>query len=285
MRTRVAIAAVAAMLCSAVTVWATQADSPAPGPRLLLPDLSPQSPGQLTVRPMYRDGGRRFLLGFRSAADNLGLGPLVVVGHRDPRRPSLLAATQVIIEMDGTEERRRLAARLRYVRSVDHSHWHYLGFMRYELRRPGRGRRLGRDRKTGFCLGDRYITPSARPLLGKRGRAAFETECGRGRPGLSNLREGISVGYGDDYDPHLEGQEIDITDLTPGRYVLVHTVNPDRSLAELSYRNNTSRAAIRIARDARGRPTAKLLRPGRGVARDAPDGREAGPAARRAAHH
>jgi hypothetical protein len=77
---------------------------------------------------------------------------------------------------------------------------------------------------------------------------------------VTTLREGISVGYGDDYDAHLEGQEIDITGLPPGRYLLVHTVNPDRSLAELSYENNTSRALIRIARDARGRPTAKLLR-------------------------
>jgi Lysyl oxidase len=269
MSTRVAIAAVAAMLCGAVTVWATQAASPANGPRLLLPDLSPQSPGQLTVRPVYHDGGRRFLLGFRSAADNLGLGALVVDGRRDPRRPSLLAATQIVTRSDGTEERRPLAARMRYVRSVDHSHWHYLGFMRYELRRPGGGRRLGRDRKTGFCLGDRYITPSARPLLGKRGPAGFETECGRGMPGLSSLREGISVGYGDDYDPHLEGQEIDITDVPAGRYVLVHTVNPDRSLAELTYRNNTSRSAIRIARDAHGRPTAELLGRGPGSPRRA----------------
>jgi Lysyl oxidase len=263
MSTRLAIAALAAMLCSAVTVWATQAASPAAGPRLLLPDLSPQSPGQLTVRTVSRDGGRRFMLGFRSAADNLGLGAVVVDARRDARRPSVLAATQVVTRSDGTEERRPLAARLRYVRSADHSHWHYLRFMRYALRRPGRGRRLGRDRKTGFCLGDRYITPSARPLRGRRGPAAFETECGRGRPGLSNLREGISVGYGDDYDPHLEGQEIDITDVPAGRYALTHTVNPDRSLAELSYRNNASRAAIRIARDARDRPTAKLLRPAR----------------------
>ena len=39
----------------------------------------------------------------------------------------------------------------------------------------------------------------------------------------------------------------------PGRYVRVHTVNPDRSLAERIYGNNRSRAASRIARVARGR--------------------------------
>jgi len=40
----------------------------------------------------------------------------------------------------------------------------------------------------------------------------------------------------------------------------MHTVNPDHALAELTHGNNTSRLLIRIARDARGRPTAKLLR-------------------------
>ena len=132
--------------------------------------------------------------------------------------------------------------------------------MRYELCRLGGGRRLEWDRKTGFCLGDRYVTPSARPLRGRRGPAAFDTDCGVGSPDLSGLREGISVGYGDDYDPHLDGQGIEVTDVPTGRYVLVHSVNPDHSLAECTYRNNTSRAVIRIARDARGRPTVKVLR-------------------------
>jgi hypothetical protein len=200
------------------------------------------------------------MLGFRSAADNLGVGPLVVDARRDRGRPSLLATTQVVTRRDGSEVRRPLRARLRYVHSADHSHWHYLGFMRYELRRPGSGRRLGRDRKTGFCLGDRYITPEDRPLRGRRGPAAFETDCGKGRPDLTSLREGISVGYGDDYDAHLEGQAIDVTHVPSGRYVLVHTVNPDHSLAERTYRNNKSRAVVRIARAGRGRPSVKLLR-------------------------
>jgi Lysyl oxidase len=258
---RGAIAALVAVLCGAATVWAAQAGSPAGGPRIMLPDLSPQSPGQLTVRAVPRDGLRRFRLGFRSAADNLGPGALLVEARRHRRRRSLLATTQVVTRGDGSLERRPLPASLSYVRSAGHSHWHYLGFMRYELRRPDGGRRLGRDHKTGFCLGDRYPTPSTRPLRGRRSPAAFsETNCGKGSPAVTTLREGISVGYGDDYDAHLEGQEIDITGLPPGRYLLVHTVNPDRSLAELSYENNTSRALIRIARDARGRPTAKLLR-------------------------
>jgi hypothetical protein len=249
-----------AVLCGAATVWAAQAGSPAGESGALLPDLSPQSPGQLSVRAVQHDGRRRFRLGFRSAADNVGSGPLVVEARRDPHRQSILATTQVVARAEGSVERRPLPARLRYVHSADHSHWHYLGSCATSCAARG-GLRLGRDHKTGFCLGDRYSTPASRPLRGRRGPAAFdETDCGKGGPDLSNLREGISVGYGDDYDAHLEGQEIDITDLPPGRYILVHTVNPDHALAELTHGNNTSRLLIRIARDARGRPTAKLLR-------------------------
>ena len=43
----------------------------------------------LTVRAVHRGGSRRYMLGFRSAADNLGAGPLVVEARRDPRRSRL----------------------------------------------------------------------------------------------------------------------------------------------------------------------------------------------------
>jgi hypothetical protein len=257
---RGAVAALVAVRCGAATVWAAQAGSPAGGARIMLPDLSPQSPGQLTVRAVPRDGLRRFRLGFRSAADNLGPGALVVEARRHPRRRSLLATTQVVTRGDGSLERRPLPATLSYVRSADHGHWHYLGFMRCELRRPGGGRRLGRDNKTGFCLGDRYPTPSSRPPRGRRGPAAFsETDCGKGSPGLTTLHEGISVGYGDELRRAPRGPR-STSPASPLAATCSSYRQPGRSLAELTYENNTSRALIRIAHDARGRPTAKLLR-------------------------
>ncbi len=135
----------------------------------------------------------------------------------------------------------RLRATLRYVSSPTHSHWHLLGFMRYELRTTD-GRRVRRDRKTGFCLGDRYPIPAT--LAGAPIAALYTDECGRTQPDLLKLREGISVGWGDDYKPHLEGQEFDITGLAPGRYVLVHRVNPERVLIESDYGDNTSSMAF-----------------------------------------
>src|SRR6266536_345394 len=57
---------------------------------------------------------------------------------------------------------------VRNVRAITHQHWHLHGFDRYELRRAGAAPVLVRDRKSGFCLGDRYrvvgrTVPAAAP--------------------------------------------------------------------------------------------------------------------------
>ena len=74
---------------------------------------------------------------------------------------------------------------------------------------------------------------------------------GRGWPRpqsvLRSLREGISVGHGDDYGPRLDGEAIELTGLAPGRYLLVHHANPDRSLAESDHTNNAASVLITLA--------------------------------------
>ena len=54
------------------------------------------------------------------------------------------------------------------------------------------------------------------------------------------MREGISVGYGDDYSGFLEGQDLPLDGLPDGRYVLVHRVNANEKLREISYANNAA---------------------------------------------
>ncbi len=51
---------------------------------------------------------------------------------------------------------------MEYAVSSTHQHWHLLHFDRYELRRVGNARKVVRDRKTGFCLGDRYAVRPVR---------------------------------------------------------------------------------------------------------------------------
>ena len=211
----------------------------------LLPDLDAVAPGQLAGDTKRTASGPRFLLGFESAADNRGRGALVVVGRRASADDRTMQAVQVVSRSDGSTRTIRGAGVLRYVNSSDHSHWHLVPFMRYELRSARTGKRVRRDNKTGFCLGDRYESRGPAPPA-KAPRAVWTEECERNRPHALEVREGISVGYGDDYHALLEGQSVDVTRLRAGRYVLVHRVNPDRRLRETTYANNASSMLLEL---------------------------------------
>jgi hypothetical protein len=145
-----------------------------------------------------------------------------------------MEASQVIPLEDGRTRHQRPVGVLRYVTSPDHSHWHLVPFMKYELRRATDLARAARDRKTGFCLGDRYDAEMKLP--GKSPEKVFRSRCGLGKHRVLRLREGISVGYGDDYDANLEGQYLGITGIPAGRYFLVHQVNADRRLLRTQLR-------------------------------------------------
>jgi hypothetical protein len=195
----------------------------------LLPDLDQSPPQGLSV---VQRGGTLSLV-FGSAVDNVGPGELVVEGKRVG---GVMRTWQVV-------GRRRYPLRvpLRYVRSETHEHWHLPGFERYELRRARDFSLVGRDRKTGFCLRDAYETQA------ENRKPVWTGECGRKRPVAQTIREGISVGFGDDYVPEKEGQSIDVTGLPPGRYILVHRANPDRVLRERSYANNNASVLIELS--------------------------------------
>jgi hypothetical protein len=148
---------------------------------------------------------------------------------------------------------------MRYVEAETHTHWHILGFERYELRSADGAQLVGPDEKTGFCLGDRYDASMKRRVENEPDRAFWTEECGRGKPDLLYVAEGISPGYGDDYVPKLEGQYVDVTDVSPGRYLLVHRVNPNRTLRESEYRNNAASVLLRLRRPKGRVPTVAVL--------------------------
>jgi len=210
----------------------------------LLPDLDQVAPGELSGRTVGAPDDPRFYLGFESAAENVGDGPLIVRGSRPDVEVRELGVTQQIRSDDGTTRSMPVPATLLYVRSSDHEHWHLLDFMSYELRRAD-GTLVAPDQKTGFCLGDRYEV--LRPLRGAKPTPTYTDECGKGNRQLLQLIEGISVGYGDNYEPHLEGQNFDITTLRAGRYLLVHRVNKARAIRESNYENNASSMAFELA--------------------------------------
>jgi hypothetical protein len=210
----------------------------------LLPDLDQQTPSGLVVTHGGRGARASWRLGFRSAVSNVGDGPLLIEGRRPAGRERTMVAAQVIRREGAPMEVVPAAGRLRYVRSPDHEHWHLLGFDRYELRRPGRRRTLLEDRKSGFCLGDRYTATGTLPA--RAPQPVYTSRCGLERPALLGIHEGISVGYGDDYAANLEGQWLPLDGLPAGRYLLVHRVNAERRLRETSYANNAASVLLRL---------------------------------------
>jgi hypothetical protein len=168
-----------------------------------------------------------------------------------------MVADQVIARQGASPVVDRAAGRLRYVRAPDHQHWHLLHFERYELRRAGSRHVLVRDRKTGFCLGDRYQV-LARRVAAAVPRSVHTGRCALRQPRRLRVSEGISVGWGDNYVAYLEGQSLPIDGLSDGRYVLVHRVNTDRGLRELDYSNDAASVLLDL-RWSRGRPHLSLL--------------------------
>jgi hypothetical protein len=230
-----AVIAVAAVLVSAA------ADAGSAGPPRL-PDLDQELPTRLIVTR----AGDEYRLGFRSAVRNIGDGPLIIDGHRPDAGTRTMVADQIVERESGPRDEVRAVGRLQFVVSPDHRHWHLLRFERYELRRPGSSVAVAEDRKTGFCLGDRYMVLGHR--LGHRAsHARFASRCGLEQTQLLGIREGISVGYGDDYAANLEGQYLPLTGVAAGRYVLVHQVNTDGRIRESDHGNNAASVLIRLA--------------------------------------
>jgi len=219
----------------------------------LLPDLDQAVPSAVAVR---REGDRELLV-FASAVDNVGTGPLVVRASRSGADVATMRAHQVVRRNDDSEARSPVESLLRYEQAETHAHWHLDGFERYELR-DAEGETVLVARKAGFCLGDRYESRRSVELPGEPPDAVWTHECGKGRPELRTLEEGISVGYGDDYAPRLEGQFVDVTELPPGRYLLVHVANPGRVLREASYANNAASVALALRRE-RGRAQIEVV--------------------------
>jgi hypothetical protein len=127
-------------------------------------------------------------------------------------------------------------------------------FDSYELRSLD-GELLVRDRKSGFCLADHYgIAPGDFER-----KARFLGNCGRSKPGATHIVQGTSLGFTDRYPAFVHGQNVDITGVASGTYVLVHRANEDLLLRELRYENDAASVRIGLTWNA-GVPRVKILR-------------------------
>lgn len=201
-------------------------------------------------------------LRFTTSVDNVGDGPLLLYGHRASVRQPLMSVRQAFqvgangpIPTGHRQAQVATPATAYYEPAESHHHWHLNGFDRFQLRDRA-GAVVVSDRKTGFCLGDRYVTRDADSLpqlprdaespAGKLATVLRGNYCGMHQPDALEVIQGISVGAGDVYEYHVGYQWLDITHVPSGSYDLVHTVNEDRALIEKDYDNNSSSIAVSV---------------------------------------
>jgi Lysyl oxidase/WD40-like Beta Propeller Repeat len=206
--------------------------------RELLPDFDQRAPTGLTIA----GGPGRWLLGFTSLIDNVGDGPSELVGVRPPGQKRM-TVTQRVRLANGMVRTYRNVARFRYTNSPPHHHWHLMRFDSFELRTPD-GRLLVRDRKSGFCLADHW---GAAPGHWPGRRPHYLGDCDQFHPEATHVVMGTTPGYTDRYPAFFHGQNIDITGVPNGIYVLTHRVNASMRLRELRYDNDAASVRVRLA--------------------------------------
>jgi len=246
---------VAASLAEASPQWTTLSPMLVPPEGARLPDLDQRPPADLSIVSI----SGRWALGFTSAVENLGRGPLLIRGMRR-QGAATMRADQVIEFRDGRRLTVPQIGRLRYEPHPPHFHWHLQPFEAYTLRSVTNPNLVIRDRKSGFCLVDRYgnaVLPAP-----KIAPPRFTSNCATGRPGARAVVEGSSPGYRDRYPAFFHGQDVDVTGLPAGLYVLAHQANPLRAAREERYTNDAASVLLRLAwPDGRTQPpTVEVLR-------------------------
>ena len=108
----------------------------------------------------------------------------------------------------------------------------------YELDRLDTGVKVGTGMKSGFCFFDTTVFNLSLP--GAPANAVYTpgTVCGQNNLNASNVRTGISVGWGDRYGATLRDQYIDVKTLTSGNYRLTATADLAEQFSEAREDNN-----------------------------------------------
>jgi hypothetical protein len=111
-----------------------------------------------------------------------------------------------------------------------HGHYHFNGFIEYELFDLQNGFVVA-GRKQAFCLEDYERIPGY---------------VGGGNRKFTCSNQGITVGWQDVYRAALDCQWLDVTNVPPGDYVLMVTVDAGQKFAELNENNNMASVLVTI---------------------------------------
>ena len=114
-----------------------------------------------------------------------------------------------------------------------HGHYHFEEFAHYRLL-DSSGNEVVTANKMAFCLEDTY---------------RWRQDANASRRFSCNTTQGIQAGWADVYDPTVPCQNIDITDLPGGEYILELTLDPKNLFAESDETNNTVRVPVTLPSD------------------------------------
>lgn len=189
---------------------------------LLLPDIIISSPGEIYIENI--EGKKK--IRFSTTFYNQGQGSLELIGKPDPEQ--VVMATQRIITTDGSFIEREVGE---FILHPDHNHWHieeYVVFQLWSKKNGERGELLSTTKKMSFCIWDQE---AFNLFLENAPQSPRYLSC-------DSEIQGLSVGWSDTYLASVEGQELDITSVSDGNYLISAEINPDKKILESDYANN-----------------------------------------------
>ena len=174
---------------------------------------------------------------------NRGDGPFLVSARRDFPWSAHWTVFQGFVEASGGSSEQATAADLIFT-GAPHSHWHVLNMEAHRLEDKASGKVLSEVIKQGFCPYDTDRAFPDRP--GSPAEPAYvEADC-EGPAWVTDLRMGVSVGWGDRYPWHMVEQSIEIGTIADGVYRISETADPFDWFRETDESNNDTWVDIRI---------------------------------------
>ena len=185
----------------------------------------------------------RFTTGPRDA----GPGPFEIAYNPVDAQLGVLKAGQAyqrVYFSDGTSFLRKAGA---FQFHAMHGHYHYDGFLNFQLYRVGEGHQLtpaGAGNKVGLCPADELFADWH--VFNQKSTTTFTANCGISAD-EANL--GLNVGWGDVYRWQRPGQYVDFTGNGDGYYVLKVMVNASHLVLTVPDDLDTGYAYLHIVGD------------------------------------
>jgi Lysyl oxidase len=195
----------------------------------LLPNLTPLQASDLRTEV----SGSQTFLRFTTTSWNDGAGALELrPGEVDTGAGKQKVLQRIYLEGGGSTD---VPINTWFQYHPSHNHIHLDDYARYDLVSAADRTVVTTGNKVTFCIIDTTRMNTRLPGAPKK---AQYTTC-------NATRQGMSVGWGDQYRYNLAGQSLDVTGLT-GDFILRITVDPSGLLLETNDLDNVSERSIRL---------------------------------------